>query len=536
MPVMLSRLVSVGFFPGAALIAPDGGCATPVGSVISPAGPLAVAGVRPGALAVFDRSGLRAEEAVTDVAIRLAEQRRAAGLLVQRPPGGLASATLELAEAVRVALVLVEQDEPVRLVPAMDRFVRASDDADAGVLGVIAHQLRSTRATPEEMVDVIGHALHRPVALVDLEARVLAGVLTEQARACLADSVPRGAVSPRPWVRSAGEEVLVAQPVQLSNGGPANLWLVASAPVAPPSAVQITSQALGLAAWALVAHLASSALRVERRAGHRERLLARLLAAAEAPPRAVLEQATAAGWGLGGWHTGVHVALRSARRTDPAAVVGRLGAALAAHGVAADPVGDGAGWSLWTTDSSPPDPEADTGLVAALHDVLADLERENGGLRLCAGVGGARPGTAGLRESLREARQAALLAKARDGAVERVGTSGVKRLLADRYVTDVQLTLSRQLLLPLVDADGTGLLTTTLSAYLDSNCSTSATAAALGVHRNTVLQRLERIRGLLGVDFAVADDRLALHLAVRVVRGRLEQREPGDHQAARLHA
>jgi DNA-binding PucR family transcriptional regulator len=65
-------------------------------------------------------------------------------------------------------------------------------------------------------------------------------------------------------------------------------------------------------------------------------------------------------------------------------------------------------------------------------------------------------------------------------------------------------------------ADSTTLLET-LVAVLDHGGSTSRAAARLGVHRNTVLGRLERIRSY-GVDLDRPDRRLALHLAAYALR------------------
>ncbi|MFF0448905.1 helix-turn-helix domain-containing protein [Streptomyces sp. NPDC004609] len=46
----------------------------------------------------------------------------------------------------------------------------------------------------------------------------------------------------------------------------------------------------------------------------------------------------------------------------------------------------------------------------------------------------------------------------------------------------------------------------------------------LGVHRNTVLHRLERVRALLPVDLSRPDERLVVHLATRVAGiGRQEE-------------
>ncbi|MGH3705720.1 MAG: helix-turn-helix domain-containing protein [Agromyces sp.] len=46
----------------------------------------------------------------------------------------------------------------------------------------------------------------------------------------------------------------------------------------------------------------------------------------------------------------------------------------------------------------------------------------------------------------------------------------------------------------------------------------AATAAALGLHRNTVSTRIQRAQELLGVDMTDPEARLALHLACRAVR------------------
>jgi PucR family transcriptional regulator, purine catabolism regulatory protein len=245
-------------------------------------------------------------------------------------------------------------------------------------------------------------------------------------------------------------------------------------------------------------------------------LLTRLLAEADEPPGQVLEHATAAGWVLGGTHTGVHVRARAG--ADRALVRDRLGERLSVEGVTMHPVPDGDGWSLWTTSTRTPAPGQD--VVAAVRHALLAVERDCPGAGLYAGVGTADDGTAGLRRSLQEARRACVLAAARNapGAVEHIGANSVKRLLSNHYLTTVHRDLAHQLLAPLMVADASGQLVHTLSCYLDNESSATAAAAALGVHRNTVLQRLDRIRALLTVEFNDADERLALQLATRLVQ------------------
>ncbi len=59
----------------------------------------------------------------------------------------------------------------------------------------------------------------------------------------------------------------------------------------------------------------------------------------------------------------------------------------------------------------------------------------------------------------------------------------------------------------------------TLAAYLDAESSVAETAAVLGVHRNTVADRIDRVQRLLGVDLGDPETRLALHLATRALGG-----------------
>jgi DNA-binding PucR family transcriptional regulator len=59
----------------------------------------------------------------------------------------------------------------------------------------------------------------------------------------------------------------------------------------------------------------------------------------------------------------------------------------------------------------------------------------------------------------------------------------------------------------------------TLRTYLELESSVSSTAAALGIHRNTVTHRINRIEQLLATSLARADERLVLQLACRVLQG-----------------
>jgi GAF domain-containing protein len=78
-------------------------------------------------------------------------------------------------------------------------------------------------------------------------------------------------------------------------------------------------------------------------------------------------------------------------------------------------------------------------------------------------------------------------------------------------------------LAPLVDHDrrkGSDLLAT-LDAYLEARGNGTLTAEQLGLHRNTLRQRLDRIEGLTGIAFAETQDWLPIHFAVKLTRMQL---------------
>jgi hypothetical protein len=122
-------------------------------------------------------------------------------------------------------------------------------------------------------------------------------------------------------------------------------------------------------------------------------------------------------------------------------------------------------------------------------------------------------GASAPRERLEEApaalREAELAASLRGrGGVVRWEALGALQLLAPLAGAPVPDALVR--LLPHPD------LVTTLEAYLDRAGDARAAAAALFVHRTTLYHRLRRIERIAGVDLHDGDDRLLLHMALRL--------------------
>ena len=63
-----------------------------------------------------------------------------------------------------------------------------------------------------------------------------------------------------------------------------------------------------------------------------------------------------------------------------------------------------------------------------------------------------------------------------------------------------------------------GELTKSLKCYLDNNCAITAAAEELYVHPNTLRYRLTKVRELMSNELATADERLAVHLALKLSR------------------
>ena len=540
MTITLARLLSAGFFPVHAVLGNSWMLRSPVGSVVVAPNLAALASVESLALVVFPAAQLLGDEDRADVVIRMAAQRNIAGLVLGGLESALPERTRTRAEASGVALVLVDHDRPEGLASAMDRFLRGQLPAhhnvtphptvpvEEDVLGVVAHRLRTAGGGLEEMLRTLGTTLRCRVGLVIAGGRVLAGDLDEEALTGQLGRLANG--RPGLWPQPTQDGVLMTQPVQLTADMPVNLWLVAGVTEMRAARVRTVGQALVIATWALVAHLAGVSLELARRDRDHHVVLSRLLDEADRPSLPILEQATALGWQLTGWHTAVRITTRGVGAALPRASVGVvLHRHLAANDIRAVPLSGDDDWTMWTSGSTPPHDE--DAVRADVRRALLAAERELPGIRLCAGVGAAGEGLTGLRASMTQAREASLLASTRDTpcAVERLGRDSVNRILVAHHAEGPQHQLALHLLRPLTDADPSGQLVHTLACYLDHESSATAAAGSIGVHRNTVLQRLDRIRVLLDADLSDVDQRLALHLAARLVRmGERESAELGS--------
>jgi len=134
------------------------------------------------------------------------------------------------------------------------------------------------------------------------------------------------------------------------------------------------------------------------------------------------------------------------------------------------------------------------------------------GARLAAGT--SQPGLDGFRlsyEQALEARRVAVLAGRRSGTVTRY-SAVVLTALATVDLDQARAFVDAQLGELAGEEDLTRRLAATLRVYLEENASPTRTAQRLGIHANTVANRVRQAEKLLGRP--LADQRLELHVAL----------------------
>ncbi|WP_406013128.1 helix-turn-helix domain-containing protein [Streptomyces sp. NBC_00984] len=147
--------------------------------------------------------------------------------------------------------------------------------------------------------------------------------------------------------------------------------------------------------------------------------------------------------------------------------------------------------------------------------LAADRLRAAAGRGTTAGIAAPRRGLADLAAAWHEAVAAARAATAesRFGPVVEWSAIGPYRLLTALPAEASADPVVRTLLTP-PHKD----LARTAEVFLDCAGQASRTAAALGVHRQTLYYRLSRIQQLTGLDLNDGEDRLLLHMALKGAR------------------
>ncbi|MFI0984720.1 PucR family transcriptional regulator [Streptomyces exfoliatus] len=131
-----------------------------------------------------------------------------------------------------------------------------------------------------------------------------------------------------------------------------------------------------------------------------------------------------------------------------------------------------------------------------------------------AGIATPRRGLTELPAAWREANTAARAATAQPklGPVAEWAGIGPYRLLAALYHPEIDPVVA-----PLLTPAHTE-LARTAEAFLDNAGQAGRTAAALGIHRQTLYYRLSRVEQLTGLDLDDGEDRLLLHMSLKSAR------------------
>jgi DNA-binding PucR family transcriptional regulator len=155
-----------------------------------------------------------------------------------------------------------------------------------------------------------------------------------------------------------------------------------------------------------------------------------------------------------------------------------------------------------------------------LRSMASTAGKESGVERVVVGVGSTAPRLEGIKESYEQARLAALVANQLPsaGPVANWDELGVYRALVQLSKDEIGSAPIHSGLNRLLDGESTAPLVETLETYLDSAGNAQKTAELLFLHRTTLYYRLKRISELTGANLQDGNDRLALHLGLKLAR------------------
>jgi DNA-binding PucR family transcriptional regulator len=174
--------------------------------------------------------------------------------------------------------------------------------------------------------------------------------------------------------------------------------------------------------------------------------------------------------------------------------------------------------------------ERQPGLLREIHALAADAT----GIRpddLVIGVGRPALRLADAIDTYRDAIRATRVADVVPGfrPLARFADLGVYRMLVGLPLEELGHDLVHPGIARLEALDPQ--LVSTLELFLDEAGDTRAVADLLGVHRATVYHRMRRIEEVTGLSLARGDDRLALHLSLKVARLAGAERATGPETA-----
>ncbi|WP_329128457.1 PucR family transcriptional regulator [Streptomyces caniferus] len=405
------------------------------------------------------------------------------GLPLVEVPAGTPFTAVE--SAVWQAVTQARHRELTRLSEAQRALAAAAarPDPAAAVLRALARHVHGWTALLAPDGAEHGSAGPRPTPAVRAAADRLAQVVGASGPSSATDTLPGSSLSAYALTGRA-------------RGGRARALVVAADPHDPPA------HAIAGVAAVLLSLITGPAAADQGRvpAGHSAALVRLLLGARPAEVAPLL--------GAPLW-TVVH----AERRRDTTESAASLAAALGTPLVAPD-AGAGrataAGTSPAAGTTPSPEAEAAPGAVPALRALVPADQQITARPGWTLGVSGPVP-VAELPAADRHAASALRRALAGHAALVRHRTPGPHSITSLVAPTDARQH-AQALLAPLADSPP---LLSTLHNWLSLHGSWDRTATALGIHRNTVRQRITRIAGLLDTDLDDPDVRMELWFALR---------------------
>ena len=468
------------------------------------------------ALVVFDARSLVSDNYQVDMAIRAASEGGASAVVLCAQRTLVPLSAFKLADKLRLPLILEPEGEVLRLAEGLRVIVKQPSVARSDLLLALLERLESagTAAPLDRAFETIAVCFPGPLALAGPDGSTIIGDPT---------GVPRDWQEVRqvPIDVFEGDDVIVTRPLALAPNEPVSYWL--SVRLHTPTAAEqsVAADLLLMSGWYVSSRMVQDRLQRERDARFRLGVLSAILDTAERAEAPLRRQLASLGWHVDGWCTGV--ILQASGEADPLRVL-VLTEELNRHLVEVELRGPLVerpdGWTFWLTEAKEPTPERLTSLSVQLQRAVEMLVERAPRFQIHAGIGRSYHGLNGLQASLSEAKEASVVAQAAGGrsGVQHIDALGVRRILLGWYASESFAAFASSLLAPVFDNDVDGQLLTTLETYLDSESSATLTAASLGVHRNTVINRVERLRTLLTVDLDDPEERLAIQLACRVVK------------------
>lgn len=496
------------------LLGGEAGLDAPIGDVVvrarvEPEAPPAEASV-----VVLNAEGVGDHLYQVDQAIRVISDSGAAALLIVNQTEDSGPSVRRLANRFEVPVFEIESGDVMTLAQSL-RSELLSPSIEHAV--AVDHALdafdRRLVLTPEGVVDVISDLVNMDCCLIAADRVAIAGSGIEVGERRLADSN-------RHYVDHSHESALHSVPIAIVPGEEPAYWLIAETE-GSDTAQRTLASVMRLGAWYLTTILASARVNAERDARRRIALLNEILDTTEVSEVGINNQVTALGWTTVGWNTGLNIQLRgsidSGRVLDLHAEMQQR---LRDVGIDGPLIERTDGWSGWISAAQEPAVDSYPTIVGSVVEALEGFVNSHSDITAHAGVGRPHTELVGLRRSLSEAREASMISHARgreaSGAAH-IDQIGVQRILMGWFASEDFASFANTVLEPLIAADSDGQMLRTLEVYLDANCSATAAAIELDVHRNTVSNRVERVCSILGIHLEDPETRLSLQLSCRML-------------------